>query len=89
MQLNVLFLFISSTLMTIQGSGKYLKLRCIVSFFELEALLRRCSSKYKFLKISQISQEDACAGVSFNKVLGLNTCNFIKKRLQCGCLQLY
>ena len=31
MLLNVLFLFITSTLMSVQGSGKYLKLTC--SFF--------------------------------------------------------
>ena len=32
-----------------------------------EALLRSCSSKYVFLKISQISQENTCVGVSFLK----------------------
>ena len=30
-----------------------------------EAAIHRCSSKYMFLKISQISQKKTCAGVSF------------------------
>ena len=38
--------------------------------------------KKMFLKISQFSQENTCIGVSFYKVAGLQTCNFIKKRLQ-------
>ena len=46
--------------------------------------------KKVFVKISQISQENTCAGVSleismnslFNKVPGLKFCNFIIKRLQ-------
>ena len=32
-----------------------------------------------FLKISQNSQENTCASVSFNKVVGLKPANFIKK----------
>ena len=31
----------------------------------IEVVVRRCSSKYIFLKISQISQENTCVGVSF------------------------
>ena len=34
----------------------------------MEAFVRRCSSKYVFLKISQISQENTCVGVSFTKL---------------------
>ena len=30
-----------------------------------EAVVRKCSSKKMFLKISQISQENTCVGVSF------------------------
>ena len=30
-----------------------------------EAAVRRCSSKYVFLEISQYSQEKICVGVSF------------------------
>ena len=30
-----------------------------------EAVVRRCSSKWVLLKISQYSQENTCAGVSF------------------------
>ena len=30
----------------------------------IEAVVRRCSSKYRYLKISQISQENGCVGVS-------------------------
>ena len=40
----------------------------------------RCSVKKVFLKISQVSQENTCVGVSFNKF-----CNLIKKRLQHRC----
>ena len=34
------------------------------SDYYLEAILRKCSSKQVFLKISQISQENTCTGVS-------------------------
>ena len=30
-----------------------------------ETVVRRCSLKYMFLKISQISEESTCIGVSF------------------------
>ena len=30
-----------------------------------EAVVRKCSSKQVFLKISQISQENTCVGISF------------------------
>ena len=45
-----------------------------------EAVVRRCSSKYIFMKNFQISQENTCAGGSFEKA-----CIFIKKRLQHKC----
>ena len=39
--------------------------------YALEAVVRRCSLKKMFLKISQNSQENTCARVSFfNKVTG-------------------
>ena len=31
----------------------------------IEAFVRKCSSKQVFLKISQLSQENICVGVSF------------------------
>ena len=34
----------------------------------IEAAVHRCSSKYVFFKISQISQENTCVGVSLNQV---------------------
>ena len=37
------------------------------------------------LKISQYLQENICVGVPFNKVAGLQGCNFIKKRLEYRC----
>ena len=49
-------------------------------FLLLEAVVCRCFSKQVFLKISQTSQENFCAGVSFWPVY-----NFIKKRLQHRC----
>ena len=52
----------------------------------MEAVVRRCSSKYVFLKISQVSQERTCVRVSFNKIVGPKLpCNFIKNRLQHRC----
>ena len=48
----------------------------------------RCTVKKVFLKISQISQENVFVGVSFNKIEGLKTWNFIKKRLQGRCFPL-
>ena len=38
-----------------------------------------------FLKNSQISQENNCVEVFFDKVTGPQGCNFIKKRLQHRC----
>ena len=63
---------------------------CLVSydrrvFRTRETVVRRCSVKKVFLKISQKSQENTCVGVSFNKISGLNAYNFITKRLQHRC----
>ena len=44
-----------------------------------EAVTRRCSVKKVFLKISQNSQENTCARVSFLMKLQAQTCNFTKK----------
>ena len=45
----------------------------------------RCSVKKVFLKISQVSQEKICVGVSlFNKVVVLRAYNFIKEDLNTG-----
>ena len=45
----------------------------------------RYSVKKVYLKISQGSQENTCAGVFFNIVAGPEGYNFIKKRLQHKC----
>ena len=50
--------------------------------FSFKSSHRRCSVKKVFLKISQISKENTCVEVFFNKVAGLQACNFIKKILQ-------
>ena len=44
-----------------------------------------CYLKKLFLKISQYSHENICVGSLFNKITGLQGCNFIKKRLQQRC----
>ena len=44
-----------------------------------EPVVQRCSVKNMFLKISQNSQENACARASFLIKLHVQTCNFIKK----------
>ena len=53
----------------IQGKRElviYKKIRFMFILFRVsEAVVRRCSSKYVFLKISQDSQENICVGVSF------------------------
>ena len=38
---------------------------CSFDFRNTEAVARRCTSEYVFLKISQCSQENTCVGVSF------------------------
>ena len=44
-----------------------------------EAVVQRCSVKKVFLEISQNSQGNTCARVSFLKKLQAEACNFIKK----------
>ena len=44
--------------------------------------MNRCFIKKLFLIISQYSQENTCVGVFFNENAGLQSYNFIKKRLQ-------
>ena len=46
------------------GLDNYKLLASIVNY--TEAVLRRCSSKYVFLKILQISHENTCVGISFD-----------------------
>ena len=43
------------------------------------AVIRRCFVNKIFSKIMENSQEDTCAEVFFNEVLGLETCNVVKK----------
>ena len=52
------------------------------------AFVRRCSSKWVFLKFSKISWENICVGLYFYKVTGLQDCDFIKKRLQHKCFRV-
>ena len=47
--------------------------------FGSEAVVLRCSVKKVFLEISQTSQENTCARVSFLIKLQASICNFIKK----------
>ena len=49
-----------------------------------EAVAQRCSVKKVFLEISQNSQENNCARVSFVIKLKAWTCNFIKKDSDMG-----
>ena len=52
-----------------------------------EAIVQICPAKKVFLKISQNSQENTCAKVSFfNKVAGLGPAALLKKRLWRKCL---
>ena len=47
-----------------------------------EAVVQKCSVKKVFLEISEHSQENTCARVSFfNKVAGLKPATLLKKRL--------
>ena len=45
----------------------------------IEVVAQSCSVKKVFLEISQNSQENACARISFFKKLQSEACNFIKK----------
>ena len=50
-----------------------------------EAVVQRCSEKKLLLKVhAEFTGKHLCWNL-FNKVAGLQTCNFIKKRLQHGC----
>ena len=49
-----------------------------------EAVSRRCSIKKVFLEISQNSQENTCARVSFLIKLQASVCNIIKKETLTG-----
>ena len=55
-------------------------------FTSSEAAAQRCSVKKVFLEISQNSQENTCARISFfNKVAGLSSATLLKKRLWHSC----
>ena len=48
----------------------------------VEAVAQMCSAKKVFLEISQYSQKNTCAGVSFlTKLQASDLCNLLKKRL--------
>ena len=54
-------------------------------FLPTEAAICRYSSKYVFLKVSQIAQKNTCVESVFNKVAGLKASNFIKQRIHRRC----
>ena len=61
-------------------------IRCyLLLLFAKEAVAQTSSVKKVFLEISQNSQENTCARVSFLKKLQTMACNFIKKRLWHKC----
>ena len=75
---------------------KFLSLESISSIEDnyLEAATAGVLKKKLFFKISQYSQENNCVGVwgsksLFNKVAGLQACNFIEKRLQHRCFPVH
>ena len=54
-----------------------------------EAVVQKCSVKKVFLEISEHSQENTCARVSFfNKVAGLKPATLLKKRLWHRCFPM-
>ena len=50
-----------------------------------EVVARRCSVNKVFLEVSQNSQENTCARISFLIKLQASACNFMKKRLWQRC----
>ena len=72
-------------------TGIYMKRNALLKWVErkrdrqTETVTRRCSVKKLFLKNSQNSQENTCAGVSFLvKSLFFKSLNFIKKNSGAG-----
>ena len=57
---------------TSSSNGSYLTLGT-------EAVVQRCSVKKVVLKISQISQENMCRNLFFNKVVGLRPATLLKR----------
>ena len=54
-----------------------------------EAVVQKCSVKKVFLEISEHSQENTCARVSFfNKIAGLKPATLLKKRLWHRCFPM-
>ena len=54
-----------------------------------EAVVQKCSVKKVFLEISEHTQENTCARVSFfNKVAGLKPATLLKKRLWHRCFPM-
>ena len=54
-----------------------------------EAVVWRWSVKKLLLKLRRIHRKIPVSESLFNKVAGLQICNFIKKRLQCRCVFLW
>ena len=55
------------------------------SYWEIEAVVRRCSVEQVFLKISQNSQENTCPRVSFLLKLQAPPATLLKKRIWSRC----
>ena len=68
-------------------SDVYQDLHLITVFTALEAVVRRCSVRKMFLEILQNSQENTCARVFLNKVVGLR--NFAKFKGNHLCQSLF
>ena len=63
-------------------------------FIFSEAVVWRCSVKKVFIKLSQISQKNTCARISFLIKLQAQACNYIKKDtlglvLSCEICEIY
>ena len=73
-----------STLLLLQ-QGKLYKLQQKIMNDIFRSIRPEVICKKAALKTTQNLQENACVGVCFNKIAGLQTCSFIKKRLQYRC----
>ena len=52
------------------------------------SVIRRCFVWKVVWKIAENSQEDTCAGVFFNEISSIDTCNAVKKWLPQRCFHV-
>ena len=82
---SVSYLHISFTQILCVSQSTYVSMYCFFSIFmkffraSPKAVIHRCSSKYVFLKISQISHENTCVESLFDKVAGLRPATWLKR----------